>query len=43
MKKVFDFIDENRKAFGKIKQEEVLPHIDPGTNKVYNYMANRVL
>jgi 2-polyprenyl-3-methyl-5-hydroxy-6-metoxy-1,4-benzoquinol methylase/rubredoxin len=43
MKKVFDFIDEKRKAFMHIKEDEVRPYIDPETNKVFNHMVDRVL
>ncbi len=42
MTKVFDFMDEDRKAFLKVKHEEAKRFIDPQTGKIHAHMVERV-
>lgn len=42
MKKIFDFMDKDRKEFLRIKHEEAKRFIDPSTGKVKGHMVERV-
>ena len=42
MTKVFEFMDEGRKEFLRLKHEEAKRFIDPETNKIHAYMVERV-
>lgn len=42
MGKIFDFMDEDRQAFLRIKHEEAYRFIDSATGKIYDHLVQRV-